>query len=318
MNYIDLLLLLLIAFSGLTGWHRGFILGSLDLLRWLASLLAGLWLYPDVANILSRFTDWDDTWLLPLSFLLVAFLCSLLLQYFGSLLLQRLPYHIHYHRLNQALGTVPGLLSGLVTTAIVAVLLLALPLTNGVAKNVDESRVVNRMALYTDRLETLLEPVYDRAVQRTLNRLTVAPESETFVELPFKVTRFEPRPDLEEQMLELINQERQAHGLQPLTADPYLQEVARSHAADMFSRGYFSHYTPEGRSPFDRIRDSRIRFRTAGENLAMAPTLKIAHQGLMNSPGHRANILQKNFGRVGIAVLEGGRHQLMITQNFRN
>ncbi|MDQ3129497.1 MAG: colicin V production protein, partial [Acidobacteriota bacterium] len=44
----------------------------------------------------------------------------------------------------------------------------------------------------------------------------------------------------------------------------------------------------------------------------------IAHTGLMNSPGHRANILQPNFGRVGIGVLDGGRRGLMITQNFRN
>jgi uncharacterized protein YkwD len=56
----------------------------------------------------------------------------------------------------------------------------------------------------------------------------------------------------------------------------------------------------------------------AGENLALAPTLTIAHEGLMNSPGHRANILQKKFGRVGIGVMEGGFHRLMITQNFRN
>jgi uncharacterized protein YkwD len=66
------------------------------------------------------------------------------------------------------------------------------------------------------------------------------------------------------------------------------------------------------------MREDDVRFRTAGENLALAPSLQIAHTGLMNSPGHRANILRPQFGRVGIGILDGGRRGLMVTQNFRN
>ena len=94
--------------------------------------------------------------------------------------------------------------------------------------------------------------------------------------------------------------------------------VARAHSADMFARGYFSHVTPEGTSPFDRMKREKVRFLAAGENLALGQTLNICHRGLMNSPGHRANILSKAFGRVGIGILDGGFHGLMITQNFRN
>ena len=119
-------------------------------------------------------------------------------------------------------------------------------------------------------------------------------------------------------MLELVNQERIANGLAPLEADPELTEVARRHSAHMLARGYFSHYTPEGKVPFERIREGGVGFRTAGENLAFAPTVKIAHTGLMNSPGHRANILRAAFGRVGIGILDGGRRGLMVTQKFRN
>jgi uncharacterized protein YkwD len=66
------------------------------------------------------------------------------------------------------------------------------------------------------------------------------------------------------------------------------------------------------------MRRSRLRFLAAGENLALARTLPMAHQGLMNSPGHRANILRASFGRVGIGIADGGRYGLMVTQNFRN
>jgi uncharacterized protein YkwD len=86
----------------------------------------------------------------------------------------------------------------------------------------------------------------------------------------------------------------------------------------MFARGYFSHHTPDGKDPFDRMREGEVRFRTAGENLALAPTLQIAHNGLMDSPGHRANILRPQFGRLGIGILDGGRYGLMVTQKFRN
>ena len=86
----------------------------------------------------------------------------------------------------------------------------------------------------------------------------------------------------------------------------------------MFARGYFAHDTPEGLSPFDRMREANVRFTTAGENLALAPTIPVAHTGLMNSPGHRANILRREFGRVGIGVMDGGMRGLMVSQEFRN
>ena len=84
----------------------------------------------------------------------------------------------------------------------------------------------------------------------------------------------------------------------------------------MFQQGYFAHIDPNGVSPFDRMRNGDITFRAAGENLALAPTVDVAHDGLMNSPGHRANILNPAFHRVGIGVADGGMHGKMFTQNF--
>src|SRR5258705_2468365 len=118
--------------------------------------------------------------------------------------------------------------------------------------------------------------------------------------------------------MHLDTRERFAAGPNPLTADPELTQVARRHSADMFARAYFAHDTPEGRDPFDRMREAGVRFSTAGENLALAPTVQIAHTGLMNSPGHRANILQKDFGRVALGIMDGGIRGIMVSQEFRN
>ena len=66
----------------------------------------------------------------------------------------------------------------------------------------------------------------------------------------------------------------------------------------------------------NRMRDGGVRFGAAGENLALAPTVQVAHDGLMNSPGHRANILNPRYRRVGIGVADGGMHGKMFVQNF--
>jgi len=151
-----------------------------------------------------------------------------------------------------------------------------------------------------------------------MRSLTIAPESHESVRLPFSVARATPRPDLEAAMLVLVNEERVKAGLPALQADPQALDTARAHSRDMFARGYFSHIGPDGATPFDRMRANGLRFRTAGENLALAPSLPMAHKGLMDSPGHRANILQPAFGRLAVGILDGGRHGLMVTQTFRN
>jgi uncharacterized protein YkwD len=244
---------------------------------------------------------------------------SLIIYGLSVALLRRFPVNIHRRQINRILGILPGFINGLITAAIVAALLFSIPFSDGLSKQTNESLLANRLAEYTEVVETALVPIFDPAIRQTLNhRITVDPESKEGVELPFKVENTRARPDLEAQMLELVNRERITAGLTLLAADPELTEVARKHSIDMFARGYFSHYTPEKRSPFDRMSQSGVRYLTAGENLALAPTLNIAHNGLMNSPGHRANILRPQFGRVGIGVMDGGIRGLMVTQNFRN
>lgn len=317
-NFIDILLLLFIALSAFIGWQRGFILSLLDLIRWVVSLLTALLYYRQLGELLGQINDWTEIWNQPLAFLLIVVAVRILIQIGGNYLLKRLPKETHQKRLNRLLGILPGLASGVFSAVFLAALLFSLPLSDNFQEKVRDSTLANYFADYAETLESALSPIFGRAARQTLNRLTIKPESNELVELPFKVAETKPRPELEAQMLELVNRERAAQGLAPLAADPELTEVARRHSADMFARGYFSHNTPEGVDPFQRIREGNVKFLTAGENLALAPTLQIAHTGLMNSPGHRANILRPQFGRVGIGIMDGGRRGIMVTQNFRN
>jgi uncharacterized protein YkwD len=318
-NPIDVLLVIVILLSVLNGYRRGFVHGVLDLAGWVLSLIAGLRYSQPLAQWLGPRVDvWSEVWDQPIAFVVIAIFVGVLVQAIGYALLRRLPEDINEHRANQVFGVIPGFVNGLIIVAILSALLLAIPLSEGLSERTRESALVNRLAVYAERLENQLRPVFGEAIARTMNLLTIRPDSDERVTLPFKVENPRPRPDLEKQMLDLVNQERQAAGLNPLAPDPELTPVARKHSTDMFARGYFAHDTPEGLSPFDRMNKAGVRFLTAGENLALAPTLPLAHTGLMNSPGHRANILRPQFGRVGIGVMDGGMRGLMISQEFRN
>jgi uncharacterized protein YkwD len=318
-NLIDILLIVLVLLSVLNGWRRGFILGVLDLLGWALVLIAGLRFYQPVARWLGAHVGfWSEVWNRPIAFVAIAIVTGVLVQIAGHALLRRVRKDVHKRTVNKVFGIVPGLANGLITAALVAALLLAMPFGESLRERARESPLANHLAVYAERFEAALQPVFAEAVAETLNLLTIQPESHERVSLPYKVANPRPRPDLEARMLELVNNERVAAGLKPLAPDPELTEVARRHSADMFARGYFAHDTPDGRDPFDRMREANVRFVTAGENLALAPTVQVAHRGLMNSPGHRANILNKDFGRAGIGIMDGGIRGLMISQEFRN
>jgi uncharacterized protein YkwD len=201
---------------------------------------------------------------------------------------------------------------------IIAALLLSLPLRDSITEATRDSRFAGTLAMQSEWANKKLAPVFDDAVRQTMNSLTIHPKSHESVTLPYKYNKAVPEPTLEQEMLALVNEERTSRGIRPLAADPEMTAVARAHSNDMFTRGYFSHISPEGVDPFQRMRNWKISFRAAGENLALAQTLKMAHTNLMNSPGHKANILNPAFGRLGIGVLNGGFYGLMISQEFRN
>jgi uncharacterized YkwD family protein len=124
------------------------------------------------------------------------------------------------------------------------------------------------------------------------------------------------RADLESQMVGLVNAERAKLGLPALAVDPALSRLARMKSADMVARNYFGHISPTYGSPFAMMRANGITYRAAGENLAAATNLALAFDGLMRSPGHRANILRAEFTHIGIGVVPGGPYGLTFTQLF--
>jgi uncharacterized protein YkwD len=119
----------------------------------------------------------------------------------------------------------------------------------------------------------------------------------------------------EARVLVLLNEARRAAGLDVLAPDTELREIALAHSEDMIDNEFFSHVSPSTGSPEDRARRSGVLVSQFGENIALAPTPEAVHEGLMDSPGHRANMLRPEFTHVGIGVLDGPGG-LMVTMNF--
>lgn len=128
------------------------------------------------------------------------------------------------------------------------------------------------------------------------------------------------RKRLEYKLFRLLNKERKREGLHKLFFQNDLRRVARKHSSDMAREDYFAHEGLDGRSPKDRFQDSKVSDAIAGENLAKVGGFKnpvvVAHNGLMNSPGHRANILSEKYNCVGIGLSVSDRRVHYYTQNF--
>jgi uncharacterized protein YkwD len=317
MNWVDLVLVLVLLLAILAGWKRGFIMGTLDLFSWLGSVVLGFVFYTYIAKGLERIVNLG-AWLLPVAFILTTIVARILIGLIVRQILRIIPENAHPGTVNRFFGMIPGAINGAIYATIIAALLLALPLKDSITAETRKSRIATTLSMQAEWANKKLAPVFDQAVRQTMNSLTVNPNSHEEVKLHFTSEDPVIRPGLEAKMLELINKERAKEGLAPLKSDREETIVGRAHSKDMFARGYFAHVNPEGKDPFDRMKAAHIKFNTAGENLALAQTLEIAHKNLMNSPGHRANIMNPAFGRVGIGIQDGGFYGLMISQEFRN
>src|SRR5579872_3301477 len=123
-------------------------------------------------------------------------------------------------------------------------------------------------------------------------------------------------PTQEQQLLlDLLNGERTKAGLKKLMWDEHLAQSAGAHVDKMAEHGQLSHQFPEEPELSQRIAATGLRYSAAAENVAYAPTIERAHDGLMHSPPHRANILNPDYNAVGfgIVVHEG---EYYIAQNF--
>ena len=113
----------------------------------------------------------------------------------------------------------------------------------------------------------------------------------------------------EAEVVRLVNEARAENGLQPLTASAEISRVARAKSQDMADNGYFSHTSPTYGTPFQMLTAFGISYKTAGENIAYGQrTPQEVVTGWLNSPGHRANILNASYTQIGVGYVAAGNY----------
>jgi uncharacterized protein YkwD len=316
LNWIDYLILIVLAFYLYEGYASGFIRAFLDLISFVLSFLLGLRFYGFIAGILMQKFLVSQGFSNAIGFFVITLFAEITI---GMLIRNFLSFNPPILKnLNKILGIFPGILSGAILISFILILIITLPVSASVKRSVSSSKVGNFLLSNAQGWEKQLNNVFGGAINETINFLTVEPKSNEVVRLNFKTKSVLPDALSEQYMFKLVNKERASLGIKEIVFDDQLRDIGRAHCQDMLEQGYFSHYTLNGFSPFDRMGEAGILYDFAGENLALSPNTDIAMQGLMNSPGHKANILSTNFGRIGIGVIDGGIYGEMFCQEFTN
>ncbi|MDQ3701537.1 MAG: CAP domain-containing protein [Chloroflexota bacterium] len=322
LRLVDLIILAGLLLYGLDGMRRGFLAGALGLLGLFATLAVAVAATVPVSQLIRATLPalpFPNSLLRIAAFLVALAVAQVVFSILSRVILGLLgplrrllgPLAV----VERVLGFVPGIAQGLIVAALILTPLRLFPIVQPLTRALDDSviaqEIARRVGDWSPQFEALLQQVAGDS-QGFPSRIIQPGEN---VSVP-RIAQVEPDAEAEVRMLELVNGERLRAGLRPLMADERLRAVARHHSQEMFQLGYFAHVSPKDGTPIERLQRASIPFTAAGENLAYASTVEVAHSGLMASPGHRRNILTPEFTRVGMGVMRGGVHSRMFTQNF--
>lgn len=216
-------------------------------------------------------------------------------------------------------GMLFEMVKGTIVVGIITAILIFFPVSGVVKYSVKKSFLGASLARNTGKTEPKLQRIIGKAM-----------DEGTLFSVAFVKSRTQDRtrpgkpPDKamkidrssESTMLKLINEERERRGMRKLQADDKLTLLARQHSLEMFRENYFSHNSPKNGSFENRLQKGGVEFFVAGENLALAPDVYISHEGLMESPSHRENILNPKFNKIGIGIIDAKIYEQMYTQEF--
>lgn len=315
-NIVDLAIIVITGIFIREGVRKGFFALAFELAGFTIGIIVALLVYAPAGNFLSGAFGLGRPFAKVIGFLAVWFLIATLLPTLTHFIYTKIPTETLKHKLNHAFGALPAIAEALLLISFVLSLAVSFPFPTVLKDRVFDSRVGEPLTRLSYRIESLATAMLDPDIRETLGFMTIGEGPTDSVELGFTTEKSYPDETFEGLMLEMVNEERKAEGLKPYVVDQTLVEVARLHSSDMLRHGYFSHLTPEGETPADRALEGGVIFRKVGENIAYSPDVRMAHEGLMNSPTHRANILSPEFTRIGIGIQNAGARGIMFTQNF--
>lgn len=315
-NYIDILIILALALYILLHIKDGVFLLTTRLIGFVGGAVLAFFVYADISKVLSPHMSLPPGVTEALSFVLAFIIIQWALKFVLRKIFSLIPENLQESKISKYLAVVPAFIDGAILISLLLFLIVVSPFFISAKRPIEQSKLGRVMIGQAGTVENYLDKVFSKATESTLGFLTVEPEEGETVTLPFTATNLSVDEKSEEEMLLLLNKRRMEAGVAPVIMDATLRAVARKHSQDMWERSYFAHENPDGLDPFDRMRAGGAKFRTAGENLALARTAERADDGLYKSPGHKRNMLDPAFTRVGIGVIDGGVYGKMFTEDF--
>lgn len=315
-NWVDLIVVVILAYYISEAWRFGFWVVLADFISFLLALFLALTGYQFIGNILRNSFSLSHSLSNALGFLLTAALAEAIIAFMLTRAIRKVPFKFWKKPWSRFMAIIPALGQGLILLSFILILILGLPLSPSVKSDITKSKIGGALVRETTGLEAKINAVFGGIIKDSLTYLTISPESLEIIPIAVDKRELSVDEESETAMFRLLNEEREKRGIHELTWRPELVSPARNHATDMWNQGYFGHITPQGQDVGDRLEGDDIGFRLAGENLALAPTVETAHKGLMDSKGHRENILDEDFRQIGIGVIDNGIYGKMFVQVF--
>lgn len=317
-NWVDWLILLVSWYFLFTGWETGLVYLAGNLVSVGTSLFLAVRFHTPVGMFLMEKFGIQTRWTAVLGYLIVGFISYIVFEDLIRFVIQKFPRGILRSKVNKWLGAVVSALNGVIIITFFLLISLALPLRGTVKDDIDKSRIAGYLVSIVEQYGGPVASTLDIAAKEAVRFLTISPGSSERITLDISPQNWELIVDesAEQEMVSLVNRERTKRGLEQLVVDGKIVAAARAHSLDMFQRRYFAHENPEGEDAVDRMQKAGVSFRVGGENLAFSADVETAHEGLMESEGHRKNILDPAFGRIGVGVIDSGIYGRMFTQNF--
>lgn len=320
-NVIDLFIVITLVAWMVHGYRRGFLMSSIYLIAFITALLLATEAYPFLSSLVQSLFGLAKPTANLLSFLLLFGLTHFVLYAASNSIYDitiKLLRRVRLSGIDRLTGMLPSAIGGAIWIAIILAILSWFPINNYVKAAIADSRIGAPIVAATSVFQPQAEKIAGRAIDDTVVLITPREgDGEWKPNVPADAeVKFDPAAELF--MLNLVSKERESRNLRPLMPDLGLRDVARAHSTDMVKNNFFDHRSPTTGYVDDRLLKARIFFLTAGENLAYAPDIELAHTLLMKSPGHRENILEQHYGKVGIGIVNTGRSGYMCTQVFTN
>lgn len=316
-NWVDLVFIFFIVYAVLT--NKGFVASTLDFGGLFFSLVISFRFYTYFGKLLSSYISLSQGLSNALGFFIAWSVTEIVYFTLVRLLIKKIPAKLYKNKLNTFIGFIPAFFNGVIFFTFIITLFFTLPVRGSIKNAILHSKTAPPLISLSQGLESELRLIFNDAIVETLNFLTIKQNSDKKVDLGFTVEKKKLKVDAisEIEMFNMINSERKKAGVKSVHFDEQLRIAAREYGKEMFATGIFSHYSlSDNASPAERLDRHAIEYIVTGENLAYAPDVQVAHAGLMNSEGHRRNILSQAFGKVGIGVIDAGIFGRIFVQEF--